>query len=272
MQGGAITLPPFTGATRRIVILYVATFFALAILTFALGNNGLRIEFALALQPIAAAHGRLWELLTYTFVPGGLLNTVFALLTIWFCGSSVEEVRGSRWITELFYISVIGGAIITTLLSLVGIPQLPSTAVITGAWGAGFAMLVAFGILFAEQEMLFFFVIRMKAKYLIAIYVLIDLAMMFKPGYAPNALMQLACGLCAYIFLRYAPRRGMAFGFSEQIFGIRNGYYRWKRRRAARKFEVYMRKQNREVHFDEEGRYISPDEERRDPKNGKWMN
>ena len=45
-----------------------------------------------------------------------------------------------------------------------------------------------------------------------------------------------------------------------------------KRRRAARKFEVYMRKQNRVVKFDEEGRYIAPDDERRDPHDRKWMN
>ena len=32
-----------------------------------------------------------------------------------------------------------------------------------------------------------------------------------------------------------------------------------------------MRKQNREVHFDKDGRYIDPDE-RRDPNDKRWMN
>ena len=54
------------------------------------------------------------------------------------------------------------------------------------------------------------------------------------------------------------------------------------RRRAARKFEVYMRKQNREVKFDAEGRYIEPEDPPRrngrgDGKSGRgpdggWMN
>ena len=65
------------------------------------------------------------------------------------------------------------------------------------------------------------------------------------------------------------PRRGFAFAGSERLFGLRNSYYRWKRRRAARKFEVYMRKQNRDVHFDKEGRYIDPD---KDPNDRRWMN
>ena len=39
---------------------------------------------------------------------------------------------------------------------------------------------------------------------------------------------------------------------------MKNSYYRSKRRRAAKKFEVYMRKHDRDVHFDEHGNYIPP--------------
>jgi hypothetical protein len=58
---------------------------------------------------------------------------------------------------------------------------------------------------------------------------------------------------------------------SEGYFGLRNAYYRAKRRRAARKFEVYMGKQGRQVHFDKEGRYVDPDA-RKDPNDKRWMN
>jgi hypothetical protein len=46
---------------------------------------------------------------------------------------------------------------------------------------------------------------------------------------------------------------------------MRNKYYRWKRRRAARKFEVYMRSQGRTVRFDGSGRPIDedPDDKKR---------
>ena len=86
-----------------------------------------------------------------------------------------------------------------------------------------------------------------------------------------GALLQLSGALAGFLFVRFAPRRGVVFGVSEKLFGMRNSYYRYKRRRAARKFEVYMKKQNREVHFDKEGRYIDPDE-RRDPNDRRWMN
>ena len=64
--------------------------------------------------------------------------------------------------------------------------------------------------------------------------------------------------------------------FSERYYGIRNAYYRWKRRRAAKKFEVYMRQHDRDdVHFDEHGNYIPPDNEPRKGNGGGksgWVN
>ena len=47
--------------------------------------------------------------------------------------------------------------------------------------------------------------------------------------------------LFGYLYLKFVPRRGLAFAFSEGYFSTRNSYHRWKRRRAARKFQVYMR-------------------------------
>ena len=56
-----------------------------------------------------------------------------------------------------------------------------------------------------------------------------------------------------------APRKGLGLNVSEGWYGLRNRYYRWKRRRAASRFEVYMRKQGRTVRFDSQGRLIDED-------------
>ena len=55
---------------------------------------------------------------------------------------------------------------------------------------------------------------------------------------------------------------------------MRNWYYRGKRRRAAKKFAVYMGKQGREVHFDKNGKYVEPEDrdQHRDPTDKRWMN
>ena len=73
------------------------------------------------------------------------------------------------------------------------------------------------------------------------------------------AFAQLGGALAGAGVARMAPRRGVNFMLSESWYGLRNRYYRWKRRRAARKFEVYMRSQGRTVKFDGQGRQIDDD-------------
>jgi len=56
-----------------------------------------------------------------------------------------------------------------------------------------------------------------------------------------------------YVYVKFVSRGLGKLGLSERYYGIRNSYYRWKRRRAARKFEVYMKDHDRKVTFDEHG-------------------
>ena len=65
------------------------------------------------------------------------------------------------------------------------------------------------------------------------------------------------------------------FATSERYFGLRNSYYRWKRRRAARKFEVYMRKHDHDASIDHYGDPGSPDKSPRkgnDESRPPWVN
>jgi membrane associated rhomboid family serine protease len=122
-----------------------------------------------------------------------------------------------------------------------------------------------------DTEFLFFFLIPMKSRYMVALSLLIAVAYFIRNEDAFGVLLQLSGALCGYLYVRFAPRRGLGFGLSEQVFGMRNAYYRYKRRRAARKFEVYMGKQGRKVEFDKEGRYVDPDKGK-DPNDKRWMN
>jgi hypothetical protein len=129
---------------------------------------------------------------------------------------------------------------------------------IYGCMGGIFGMLIAMGVLFGDVQFLLFFTIAVKAKYMAAIYALITFAMLFGQNRLA-AFAQLGGALAGLLYIRVAPRRGISFQVSERMYGLRNAYYRWKRRRAARKFEVYMRKQGRTVRFDSRGRQIDDD-------------
>jgi len=268
----SLSLPSFSGATRRIILANLAVFFALAILHWISAPFADLLHYHLLFEPRAVAHGEIWQLLTYSFINDGILNIFFAMLTLWFIGYLLEDARGSRWLTELYAASVIGGALIAGAISYTHIFHLRPDVAGAGAWAGIFGVMIAIAMLFGDQEFYLWFILRLKAKYMVAIFILIAVAILLKEADTFNALLQLAGALVGYLFVKFAPRRGMASGASERYFGVRNSYYRWKRRRAARKFQVYMRKQNREVHFDQEGRYIDPDELRKDPNDNRWMN
>lgn len=267
----SLAMPSFGGAVRRLILLNVGVFFALALLGWVSPGVSLYLTAHMALEPLAVVRGEVWQLFTYSLLNPGILSFVFAMLTLWFTGSLLEGSYGSRWLTELYWSSVAGGAVIASVISFTHLFGLRPDAVSVGVWAGTFGLLVAIAMLFGDQEFLLWFLIRIKAKYLVAIYILIEVAILLKAADGFGALVQLSGALSGFLFVRFAPRRGVAFGVSEWFFGVRNAYYRYKRRRAARKFEVYMRKQNREVHFDKDGRYIDPDE-RRDPNDKRWMN
>lgn len=268
----SLSMPPFAGATRKIILANVAAFFAFGLLSWLSPAVYNFLRFHLLLEPLAVARGEIWQLFTYAFVQEGILAILFGMLTLWFTGSLLEGAYGSRWLAELYISSVVGGAVIASAISFTRVLHLRPDVGAVGAWGGIFGLLVAIAMRFGDQEFLLWFVLRIKAKYMVAIYILIAVAILLKQSDSFGALLQLSGALCGFLFVRFAPRRGIAFGFSERCFGLRNQYYRWKRRRAARKFEVYMRKQNREVHFDKDGRYVDPDELRKDPNDKRWMN
>lgn len=263
---GILAFPEFRGFTRRLILWNLAAFFILLVVGVASKQAWVSIASWVGLVPQSVLHGFVWQLVTYSFVHQGILNTAFELLSLWFLGSFLERDHGSRWLAELYFISVLGAGLAAVLLSLA---MRDDAVLLTGCFGGIFGLLIAFGVLYADSQfMMFPFPMMIKAKYLVAVYLLISLASLFSVQRA-YAFSQLGGALFGYLYIKFGPRRGFGHASSEKIFGWRNQYYRWKRRRAARKFEVYMRKQNREVHFDQEGRYVDPD---KDPNDRRWMN
>jgi membrane associated rhomboid family serine protease len=267
-----MTFPPFSGTVRRLVFANVGVFFAIAVMQWlAPVYTGVMVDH-LWLRPGAVAGGQIWQLATYPFIELGILGILFSSLSIWLIGSILESSYGSRFLGELYFTSVIGGAAIASALSFTRILGLSPGAFTFGAWAGVYGILVVIAVRMGDLEfMMFPLPINIKAKYLVGIYILVDVAILLKGGDVFGALLHLSAGFSGFLYVRFAPRRGFSFGFSEQIYSMRNAYYRSKRRRAARKFEVYMGKQGRKVQFDKEGRYIDPDEHK-DPNDKRWMN
>ncbi len=268
-----MSFPPFAGMVRTLVLANTVVFLSYWILLFFAPAVAGYVTLHFILQPDAAFRGQIWQFFTYVFFDGSLLSFVIDNLFLWLLGAMLEGTYGHRWFRDFYFASSIGGGLLASLITFTGIFHLSPAMAGLGAGGPLFAIMVVYGVRFGDLEFwLIPFPVRMKAKYMVALFIVIDLALLLRFGDPFAALLSLSGGLCGYLYLRFASHRGFAFSFSEQFYAMRNSWYRYKRRRAARKFQVYMGKQGRKVHFDSDGRYIDPDEERRDPKDKRWMN
>ncbi|HEX5285102.1 MAG TPA: rhomboid family intramembrane serine protease [Bryocella sp.] len=266
-----LALPAFRGMTRKLIILAIASFLFFFILGLVSPRLGGTLIGLLILTPELAPK-LLWQFITYPFVGDGLLSLIFALLSLWYFGSALEDERGTRWFTELFFFTSIAGAVLATILSLVLFRLLPvlSAGDSFGMWPVTLALLVVYGRIHANESMTFNFIIRARAKYIAAGFLIFYLVIDFFTGRHFDALNTICNCVFAWIFLQMAPARGLRYGASEGWFGLRNRYYRAKRRRAAKKFQVYMRKQGKDVNIDASGRYIGLNDE--DPDDRHRMN
>jgi membrane associated rhomboid family serine protease len=271
----SLVFPPFRGVTRRIILIALCVYLGLAVLNLYSRELAGTLNFLLLLRVDRLLHPLIWEWVLYPFGGGGLLSVALAMLSIWFFGSALEEERGPLWMTEYFLAATIGGAVIGLLLAFAGeghVPGLEYGATAAGLWPAVLALLVAYGKLHAEEQVKFNFFFTLKAKYIAAIYVLFYLGLALVGRDTFGAVIALCNALAGYMFLQVAPKYGFRVGVVERWYALRNMYYRSKRKRAAKKFKVYMRKHGEDVRVDENGHYVDPDGKSRDPNDKKWMN
>ena len=272
-----LSLPPFTRAVTWLIGINTALYLVYVASSFA-GPWLYSFERQyFALTPIRVVQqGWVWQLASYGFLHFDFLHWFGNMLGLWMFGSAFEGAWGTRRFVELFSIGVVGAAITTVAFSythVLGDPLRPTI----GASGGVFAILIAYGILFAESEIMMIpFPIAIKAKYFVGILIVVTLIFAMMGGGNVAYVAHLGGLLFGWLYVRRGPKPALlkVGGFSERYFGMRNAYYRWKRRRAAKKFEVYMREHDRDVHFDEHGNYIPPDDRRKGNGGGKsgWVN
>lgn len=271
----SFTLPPFAGWVRRIIIACTAVYLLGLILQSVFRLDLQPVRNVLALFPVLVMKGEVWQLVTYSFLHGGFGHLFFNMLTLWFIGGYLEGQWGQRRFIECYTFCVVGAALVTIAIAYTHFLGMDPRIGTVGASGGIFGLLMAFGVEYGDQEMFMFpLPFMIKAKYLVGIWIVIAIIAVFDPAQNGVANFAHLGGLLfGYIFVKFLPHRGLTYATTERYFSLRNSYYRWKRRRAAKKFEVYMRQHDRKVTFDEHGNYIPPDDDKKNggSKSG-WVN
>jgi membrane associated rhomboid family serine protease len=270
-QSFEMGLPPFLGAVRNLIIASVVIFLTLLLLhPFAPVVEQFIFEHGV-LTPEAILHqGWLWQFVTYPFMYADPMGFAMSLLGIYFLGGAVESQIGARRLYGLFFGSLILAAMAGVALSLTGRISQGQAA---GSGAAANAILMVFYLLNRGAPiMLFPLPLQIPVKWIVVAVAAIESAYLIRFDFQPLQLWILLLGLASgYLWYLLFLRRRVSLKVSERVYGLRNAYYRWKRRRAAKKFQVYMRKHDRTVYFDEYGNYKPPEDKPGDGKGG-WVN
>ncbi|MBN8729469.1 MAG: rhomboid family intramembrane serine protease [Acidobacteria bacterium] len=224
-------------------VLFVLYFFA--------ARTGLGSAFYhFGLVPRAVTHLlAVWQLGTYMFLhdPFGVTHILLNMLMLWMFGTTLENTWGTKRFLQYYSVCGVGAALcVVVLATLFGNAESRTI----GASGAIFGLLLAFGVLFPDAQMLFMFIFPLKAKYCVMIYGAIEfLFTLGSTGDGVSHVAHLGGMAFGYFYLRsnvFKFRRWDLTGF------FRARYREWKLQRAKKKFQVYLRKHgsgpSRDIH------------------------
>ncbi len=135
-----------------------------------LANNVLVTWFGL--WPVFSGFFQVWQLVSYSFLHGGIGHLFFNMFALWMFGAQIENTWGSRRFLIYYGVCVTGAALAQLAVASVTGGIYPTI----GASGGVFGILLAFGMMFPEQRiMLLFPPIPIKAKYFVIGYGVLEL-------------------------------------------------------------------------------------------------
>jgi membrane associated rhomboid family serine protease len=222
------------GLPRGVKSLLIANT-AMFLAAFFLGRTFSSVFTSLALVPSMVLHGAVWQLGTYMFLHGSVLAFVFNMLQLWMFGRELEGIWGTTRFVQFYFLCGCGaGVLVMAAVYAFGEP----TSGTIGASGAIYGILAASAALWPERDIIFI-MFPMKMKYLVLLIAGID----FFLSYGSPGQMALLTGLLFGYFYVKSPSRPRGRGPSPME-SLRGQYRAWKIKRAKRKFQVYLRKQN----------------------------
>ena len=223
--------------TKNLLIINILAFAAYYVLTF----RNIDLNDILGLHFFLASDFKIYQMLTYMFMHGGLEHLFFNMFALWMFGCVVENIWGPKKFLFYYIFCGIGAGLVQELAqyvqySMEGLAAYDSVMstdgikvpmdsylnlwTTVGASGAIYAILLAFGMSFPEERIFIFpLPIPIKAKY-------------FVTGYAVIELMS-ALGRANDGVAHFAHLGGMLFGLLLILYwkngggrgGHRSGYY-----------------------------------------------
>ncbi len=123
-----------------------------------------------ALWPLGSGFD-FWQLFTYMFMHASFTHILFNMLALWMFGMELEHVWGSRKFFIYYLLCGFGGGLANLLVA----PMFTSVGPTVGASGAVYGVLLAFGMMFPERPIYIYFLLPIKAKYFVVMYMAFEI-------------------------------------------------------------------------------------------------
>ena len=274
MRGTEVTLnfPPFTGLVRKLILINAGVYLAMLVLgvvSFRLRGDLYQI-FGLVPGKVLGGFW-IWQIVTYGFLHSGLFHLIYNMFALWMFGTELESVWGRRRFLQLYFVSLIGAAVVTVIMAMAGV--LVSMGVPTvGASGAAYGILAAYATVFGERRIIVFpLPIPLKAKHWILFLVFLSVIGALEGGGNVAHVAHLGGLLLGYLYVVFGVQRKAGGSFGDGFLGLRNAWYRWKRRRAGKKFEVYMSQFENQAEEETDPNALPPGKKNGEHR-GPWVN
>ena len=156
---------PITPAVRALIILNVAAFLLLQVVK--------ALPFFLGLVPeFVFERWWFWQPVTYMFLHGTLAHLLFNMLALWMFGVDLERRWGTRFFVRFYFVSGIGAAVTTLLVSLLpfGFSHEIYASVTVGASGAIYGLLGAFAMMYPHRPIVVFLLFPLPARLAVILF------------------------------------------------------------------------------------------------------
>jgi membrane associated rhomboid family serine protease len=210
--GGSGLFPP---AIKVLLILNVAIFLLQNILGPSLSRT---FSEYFALFPLMSGNMYPWQLVTYQFLHADFGHIFFNMFALWMFGMELEHTWGTRRFITYYLLAGIGAGIAHLL---VGYFFPGSAGTVVGASGAINGILIGFAMMFPDRPIMMFpFFIPIPAKYLIMLFIGIDLfSGLFGRGSGVAHFAHLGGGLTGFLLLKFGDKIGV-FSLGDKVAGL----------------------------------------------------
>lgn len=181
-------LPP---VCKNLLIINVLLY----LLSYVLKLRGINIDNVFGLHFIATERFHFWQLITYSLLHANFNHLLFNMFAIWMFGYTLENIWGSKRFLLYCVVAALGAAIMQELTYYVMYSDLLTDKYdgvrigqnvvansdflnhlnTIGASGICFGLLAAFGLMFPNTYVYFYFLIPIRTKWFVLIYMVIEL-------------------------------------------------------------------------------------------------